>query len=192
MARAAVAAGADGVLIEVHPEPDRALSDGAQSLYPTNSRSSWVSCGRFLQRSAADWLSTHSARRNRGRRWRVERLCDFIGPEPPGRARRRRRDSRSARTGARSATAALNHASSVYGHVTTARGTFEQTIDNPQSRAAQTRRAAIFNRSGRRGLDIRFTNPAGDRIVADGKWVWVYLPSATPDQVVRMPVSRRP
>jgi 3-deoxy-7-phosphoheptulonate synthase len=34
MARAAVAAGADGVLIEMHPEPDRALSDGAQSLYP--------------------------------------------------------------------------------------------------------------------------------------------------------------
>ena len=34
MARAAVAAGADGVIIEVHPEPDRALSDGAQSLYP--------------------------------------------------------------------------------------------------------------------------------------------------------------
>jgi len=32
MARAAVAAGADGLLIEVHPEPDRALSDGAQSL----------------------------------------------------------------------------------------------------------------------------------------------------------------
>ena len=34
MARAAVAAGADGVMIEVHPNPDRALSDGAQSLYP--------------------------------------------------------------------------------------------------------------------------------------------------------------
>jgi 3-deoxy-7-phosphoheptulonate synthase len=34
MARAAVAAGADGLLIEVHPTPDRALSDGAQSLYP--------------------------------------------------------------------------------------------------------------------------------------------------------------
>ena len=31
---AVAAAGADGVLIEVHPEPDRALSDGAQSLYP--------------------------------------------------------------------------------------------------------------------------------------------------------------
>jgi 3-deoxy-7-phosphoheptulonate synthase len=34
VARAAVAAGADGLLIEVHPEPDRALSDGAQSLRP--------------------------------------------------------------------------------------------------------------------------------------------------------------
>jgi 3-deoxy-7-phosphoheptulonate synthase len=34
MARAAAAGGADGLLIEVHPNPDRALSDGAQSLYP--------------------------------------------------------------------------------------------------------------------------------------------------------------
>jgi 3-deoxy-7-phosphoheptulonate synthase len=34
MARAAVAAGADGLLIEVHAHPDEALSDGAQSLYP--------------------------------------------------------------------------------------------------------------------------------------------------------------
>ena len=32
MAAAAVAAGADGLLIEVHPNPDKALSDGAQSL----------------------------------------------------------------------------------------------------------------------------------------------------------------
>jgi 3-deoxy-7-phosphoheptulonate synthase len=34
MGRAAVAAGADGLMVEVHPNPDRALSDGAQSLYP--------------------------------------------------------------------------------------------------------------------------------------------------------------
>src|ERR1700733_7494688 len=34
MARAAVAAGADGLLVEVHPDPDHALSDGAQSLFP--------------------------------------------------------------------------------------------------------------------------------------------------------------
>jgi 3-deoxy-7-phosphoheptulonate synthase len=34
LARAGVAAGADGVIVEVHCDPDRALSDGAQSLYP--------------------------------------------------------------------------------------------------------------------------------------------------------------
>jgi 3-deoxy-7-phosphoheptulonate synthase len=34
MARAAVAAGADGLLMEVHHDPDHALSDGAQSMFP--------------------------------------------------------------------------------------------------------------------------------------------------------------
>ncbi|HZR31821.1 MAG TPA: 3-deoxy-7-phosphoheptulonate synthase [Terriglobales bacterium] len=38
MARAAVAAGCDALLIEVHPSPDTALSDGAQSLYPEQFR----------------------------------------------------------------------------------------------------------------------------------------------------------
>jgi 3-deoxy-7-phosphoheptulonate synthase len=34
MARASIAAGADGLIVEVHHDPDHALSDGAQSLYP--------------------------------------------------------------------------------------------------------------------------------------------------------------
>jgi len=34
MARAAIAAGADGLMVEVHPDPERAMSDGAQSLFP--------------------------------------------------------------------------------------------------------------------------------------------------------------
>ena len=38
MARAAVAAGADGLIIEVHDNPDKALSDGAQSLFPDQFR----------------------------------------------------------------------------------------------------------------------------------------------------------
>ncbi len=36
VARAAIAAGADGLMVEVHPEPERALSDGQQSLTPEN------------------------------------------------------------------------------------------------------------------------------------------------------------
>ncbi len=34
MSRAAIAAGADGIIVEVHHQPDKALSDGAQSIYP--------------------------------------------------------------------------------------------------------------------------------------------------------------
>jgi 3-deoxy-7-phosphoheptulonate synthase len=34
MALAAVAAGADGLLMEMHPNPEKAMSDGAQSLFP--------------------------------------------------------------------------------------------------------------------------------------------------------------
>jgi 3-deoxy-7-phosphoheptulonate synthase len=34
MAKAAVAAGADGVMIDVHPNPEAALVDGAQALLP--------------------------------------------------------------------------------------------------------------------------------------------------------------
>jgi 3-deoxy-7-phosphoheptulonate synthase len=38
MARAAIASGADGLIIEVHHDPDHALSDGPQSLYPDQYR----------------------------------------------------------------------------------------------------------------------------------------------------------
>ena len=37
-ARAGIAAGADGVIVETHPEPARALSDGQQALYPAQFR----------------------------------------------------------------------------------------------------------------------------------------------------------
>jgi 3-deoxy-7-phosphoheptulonate synthase len=38
MAYAAIAAGADGLMIEVHPDPDHASSDGPQSLTPDSFR----------------------------------------------------------------------------------------------------------------------------------------------------------
>ena len=37
LSRAAIAVGADGLMVEVHHEPDEALSDGTQSLFPTSS-----------------------------------------------------------------------------------------------------------------------------------------------------------
>lgn len=57
MSRAAVAAGADGLLIEVHPHPDKALSDGAQSLNPDQFTDLMVQLHRIaaaVDRSIAD------------------------------------------------------------------------------------------------------------------------------------------
>ena len=56
MARAAVAAGADGLIVEVHPDPPEALSDGAQSLYPNQFVDLVAQCGliaRAIGRSLA-------------------------------------------------------------------------------------------------------------------------------------------
>src|SRR5213076_808091 len=65
MARAAVAAGADGILVEVHPTPDRALSDGGQSLYPdqfarlvSELRAITTAIGRGVAPSPAEPAST--------------------------------------------------------------------------------------------------------------------------------------
>lgn len=64
MARAAVAAGADGVIVEVHPDPDRALSDGGQSLYPEQFASLVTELRAIAQaigRNVATPLSTGTA-----------------------------------------------------------------------------------------------------------------------------------
>lgn len=49
MARAAVAAGADGLLVEVHPTPERALSDGAQTLDPVQFGAMMQDCGAVAE-----------------------------------------------------------------------------------------------------------------------------------------------
>ena len=46
MARAAVAAGADGLIVEVHPDPEKAVSDGYQSLTPAAFRQMMAECRR--------------------------------------------------------------------------------------------------------------------------------------------------
>jgi 3-deoxy-7-phosphoheptulonate synthase len=49
MARAAVAAGADGIAVEVHPKPSEALSDGDQSLLPAEYRELVKECGKIAK-----------------------------------------------------------------------------------------------------------------------------------------------
>jgi 3-deoxy-7-phosphoheptulonate synthase len=47
MARAAVAAGADGLIVEVHPNPDKAMSDGYQSMNFHQFAEMMKQCGRI-------------------------------------------------------------------------------------------------------------------------------------------------
>ena len=158
MARAAVAAGADGLLVEVHPAPDRALSDGAQSLYPDNSRRSSSELRPIV--AAIGRGAGRTRRRDPSRIaavGRVERLCDFIGANAvvglcggalllisaragaADRDRRARiRPSPCTRTSRRRA----------------GRSSRGSTIRSPDG---QTRRGAIFSSSGRRGW--RFGSP---------------------------------
>src|SRR5206468_2530670 len=98
MARAAVAAGADGIIVEVHPNPDQALSDGAQTLFPD----------QFAQL--------------------MREIRVIAAP------------------------------------------------DTTHGRLYQMRPSRFA---------MRFTAPKGDRIVADGRFLWLYTPSTTPGQVIR-------
>jgi len=61
LARAAIAAGADGVMLEVHPDPEHALCDGRQSLYPAE----FVALAAELKELSA-LLTRHRAESNNG------------------------------------------------------------------------------------------------------------------------------
>ena len=49
MAVASIAAGADGLIIEVHPEPEKAMSDGYQSLTPKAFQQMMAECRAIAQ-----------------------------------------------------------------------------------------------------------------------------------------------
>ena len=55
LSRAAVAVGADGLLVEVHPEPDKALSDGRHSLTPQQFREMMRDLAPFLELRARNY-----------------------------------------------------------------------------------------------------------------------------------------
>lgn len=83
---------------------------------------------------------------------------------------------------------ALDRAVAAYKSVRTVRTRFEQTLTNPvTSRVSTARGEMVLQRPGK--ISLGFTNPSGDRIVSDGKFVWVYLPSSAPGQVIRQPAS---
>lgn len=81
--------------------------------------------------------------------------------------------------------ATIRRAIAAWGKVKTLRATFEQTLTNPITGSALVSRGTLEQRKPNQ-LAITFNDPAGDRIVGDGKHVWVYLQSATPGQVIKL------
>jgi outer membrane lipoprotein carrier protein len=82
------------------------------------------------------------------------------------------------------ADAALDRAVAAYAKVHSLRATFDQSLSNPVTgRTAQAKGELLVKRPGR--VAVRFTQPSGDRIVSDGKFVWIYLPTSAPGQVIR-------
>lgn len=78
----------------------------------------------------------------------------------------------------------LDRAVTAWAKVKTVRATFEQTITNALTGRTLTAKGEYQQqRPGK--LAVLFAEPANDRIVADGKSVWLYLPSSSPDQVMK-------
>ncbi len=82
--------------------------------------------------------------------------------------------------------ATLDKAIEAYDGVKTIRASFTQTVTNPLTGTTASARGELVQQRDRGQLSIRFTDPAGDRIVADGRFVWLYLPSTNPGQVIKM------
>ncbi len=78
----------------------------------------------------------------------------------------------------------LEHASTTFQSIETLTADFVQVITNPVLGAPVTTRGRLFQQRPNR-FAMRFSDPAGDRIVADGRYLWFYTPSSAPGQVIR-------
>jgi outer membrane lipoprotein carrier protein len=78
----------------------------------------------------------------------------------------------------------LDRAVAAWSKVKTARASFEQTVTNSLTGRTLTS-SAEFQQQRPGKLSVRFSEPANEAIVADGKSLWLYLPSSAPGQVIR-------
>lgn len=64
---------------------------------------------------------------------------------------------------------------------------FEQVVSNDMLGTFESR--GTLAQAGASRLSMRFRDPAGEAIVIDGTWVWIYAPSTAPGQVLRTPIA---
>ncbi len=78
----------------------------------------------------------------------------------------------------------LDRASAAYQTIRSLSADFLQIVANPMIGAPDTTRGRLYQLRPSR-FAMRFSAPQGDRIVADGRYLWLYTPSTTPGQVIR-------
>jgi outer membrane lipoprotein carrier protein len=97
----------------------------------------------------------------------------------------------AATASAQDAGAVLDRAVAAFSRVSTLRADFVQLVRDPMLGTSETTSGEFVQQRPNR-LAMRFRRPAGDRLVMDGQYLWVYLPSAVPGQVVRSRLTDRP
>jgi outer membrane lipoprotein carrier protein len=87
---------------------------------------------------------------------------------------------------AQDANSIVGRSSRVYRSLSSLTADFVQVIDNPMIDSAESRGTLV--QAGPDKFAMRFTDPPGEAVIIDGRSVWVYTPSTTPGQVIRMSV----
>lgn len=83
----------------------------------------------------------------------------------------------------------LQRAEAAYQTISTLSAEFVQVVVNPLVGEPDTARGTMYLMRPSR-FAMRFSIPQGDRIVADGRHLWLYTPSTTPGQVLRSGIPR--
>lgn len=83
----------------------------------------------------------------------------------------------------------LKRTASTYGAVRSMRADFTMHVENPLFKTSANSSGRLYQKKPDR-IALRFTQPAGDMIVGDGTYFWVYTPSSmSKDQVLRTPAA---
>lgn len=85
----------------------------------------------------------------------------------------------------------VGRASRAYRALNSLQAEFVQIIEDRSQGDTLTSRGTVYQ-SGNNFFAMRFSDPAGEAVVVDGKYIWVYTPSTAPDVVYRRPLPTDP
>jgi outer membrane lipoprotein carrier protein len=85
----------------------------------------------------------------------------------------------------------IRRASNAYRALSSLQAEFVQVIQDASLGDTLTTTGKLYQ-TGQNAFAMRFTDPADEAIVIDGRYTWIYTPSTTPGQVIRMAVESDP